>query len=197
MVRNWRVLIIPATIILVFAAGLFIYFIKQPDQVPQKPNTVQPPTDNPKFTWYIKFSVKDQKSTSYTEAASAPVAASGKRYFIGSGAVHPRYPLNAGGNPIQPIIPFGPLFISINRLISTARITRAWSLMIPAMSTMDYGRTIPTGSMYIMAPPTITATKMPAMQAYALSIIRGMRNGNDRYGPRLPPVFRLASAFVR
>jgi hypothetical protein len=107
MVRNWRVLIIPATIILVFAAGLFIYFIKQPDQVPQKPNTVQPPTDNPKFTWYIKFSVKDQKSTSYTEAASAPVAASGKRYFIGSGAVHPRYPLNAGGNPIQPIIPFG------------------------------------------------------------------------------------------
>eukprot|EP00825_Cyclidium_porcatum_P013249 TRINITY_DN16987_c0_g1_i2.p2 TRINITY_DN16987_c0_g1~~TRINITY_DN16987_c0_g1_i2.p2 ORF type:complete len:178 (-),score=22.49 TRINITY_DN16987_c0_g1_i2:33-566(-) len=30
-----------------------------------------------------------------------------KGYFIGSGAVHPQFPLNAGGEARQPIIPFG------------------------------------------------------------------------------------------
>ncbi|MGE5371896.1 MAG: hypothetical protein ACM3QZ_07920 [Solirubrobacterales bacterium] len=46
----------------------------------------------------------EQVSTSYTELAAAPPSASGKPYFIGGVAVHPK---NPGGSHLDPIIPFG------------------------------------------------------------------------------------------
>lgn len=112
MIRDSRILMFPIIIIVLFIA-LFLIFQASPKPEP-KPipptDTVQPekadtPTAQPK--WYVQFSVKGQKSTYYTEAAHAPASASAKGYFFGSAAVHPRYPLNAGGEARQPIIPFG------------------------------------------------------------------------------------------
>ncbi|MGE5391035.1 MAG: hypothetical protein ACM3PE_08210 [Deltaproteobacteria bacterium] len=57
--------------------------------------------------WYIQFSVKDQHSTAYTEEAGAPLAANGQPYYLGGVAVHPRYPIQYGGDPRTPLLPFG------------------------------------------------------------------------------------------
>lgn len=111
MVRDWRILVLPLIIITLFAALYFFFQVnKKPESKPvPKPDIVQPDkeTGNAEPKWYVQFSVKGQKSTYYTEAARAPASASAKGYFIGSGAVHPQYPLNAGGEARQPIIPFG------------------------------------------------------------------------------------------
>jgi 3D (Asp-Asp-Asp) domain-containing protein len=110
MVRDWRLLLVPAAIVVLF---LFLFYIIQANRDPElkpipKPETTeQQETGNVESKWYIQFSVNSQKSTYYTEAASAPASASAKGYYIGSGAVHPLYPLNAGGSALKPIIPFG------------------------------------------------------------------------------------------
>jgi len=57
--------------------------------------------------WYIQFSVKDQHSTAYTEEVGAPLAANGQPYYLGGIAVHPRYPIQYGGDPRTPLIPYG------------------------------------------------------------------------------------------
>jgi len=57
--------------------------------------------------WYIEFSVKDQHSTAYTEEVGAPLASNGQPYFFGGVAVHPRYPIQYGGDPRIPLIPYG------------------------------------------------------------------------------------------
>lgn len=107
MVRNRSLLLIPLVALLIFVVSYFIYQGQrqsepQPNKkpVPEQVETVKP-------NWYIQFSVKNQKTTAYTEAVNAPVSSAGKEYFIGSGAVHPRYPLNSGGEARSPIIPFG------------------------------------------------------------------------------------------
>lgn len=108
MIRDQRLLFIPLAVLLLFIVGYFIYS-SQPHSTPQpgKKPLPQKQTETAKAKWYIEFSVKDQKSTAYTEAANAPVSSAGREYFIGSGAVHPRYPLNSGGEARSPIIPFG------------------------------------------------------------------------------------------
>lgn len=108
MIRDRRLLIIPIVALLIFMVPYFIYLgqrhsTPQPSKKPAPKQQVQ--TVKPK--WYIQFTVKDQKSTAYTEYSSAPASSAGKEYFIGSGAVHPRYPLNSGGEARSPIIPFG------------------------------------------------------------------------------------------
>lgn len=112
MVRDWRISLLPLIIVVLCVAVYFIFQSKpKPEQKPiPQPDTVQPgkkETDKIEPKWYVQFSVKGQKSTYYTEVAQAPASASTKGYFLGSGAVHPRYPLNAGGEARQPIIPFG------------------------------------------------------------------------------------------
>lgn len=57
--------------------------------------------------WYIKFSVENQQATAYVGESYRPIAASGEVCFIGGLAMHPLYPLNKGGNPLEPVIPFG------------------------------------------------------------------------------------------
>lgn len=103
MTRDQRLLFIPLILLLIFVASWFVYKQNHPGPAKKPDKTTEKASPN----WYIQFSVKDQKSTAYTEAASAPVSSAGKEYFIGSGAVHPRYPLNAGGEARNPIIPFG------------------------------------------------------------------------------------------
>ncbi|MEA1962343.1 MAG: hypothetical protein U9N81_13930 [Bacillota bacterium] len=110
MVRNWKLLLVPALSLVLFLSFLLFYYLSVPET--KKPDIVQPEVPEKtetkqKTSWYVKFSVEDQKSTSYTEETGAPVSASGKTYTLGSGAVHPLYPLNAGGNALTPIIPFG------------------------------------------------------------------------------------------
>ena len=81
------------TIIIALALLLTLTLKKAPQRSPQ-------PSPKPaEGKWYIQFSVKDQKSTAYTEEPGAPVAANGKGYFIGGIAVHPRYPVTSGGDP--------------------------------------------------------------------------------------------------
>lgn len=93
-----------AVLILVLAVMLIIgltwwLFRTKPEKRPV-PTTPEP-------TWYVMFSVKKQTATAYTESSWAPVSSSGKGYFLGAVAVHPRYPVNSGGSPRQPIIPYG------------------------------------------------------------------------------------------
>jgi hypothetical protein len=110
MIRDRRILIWPLLIVALFIGIYFIFQAKQkpaPKPVPE-PDLVQvEPGTEAQPQWYVQFSVKEQKSTFYTEAARAPASASAQGYFIGSGAVHPQYPLNAGGEARKPIIPFG------------------------------------------------------------------------------------------
>ncbi len=111
MVRDARILIIPLLIMVLFMALFLILQGKQPEPKPippvetEQPDQAEAPAALPK--WYVQFSVKGQKSTYYTEAPQAPASASAKGYFLGSAAVHPLYPLNAGGEARQPVIPFG------------------------------------------------------------------------------------------
>jgi 3D (Asp-Asp-Asp) domain-containing protein len=111
MVRDWRILLLPLIIVVAFITIFLIFQGRpKPEQKPAPPtDTVQPEEETSKIKpkWYVHFSVKGQKSTYYTEAAQAPASASAKGYFLGSGAVHPLYSLNAGGEARQPIIPFG------------------------------------------------------------------------------------------
>jgi len=112
MTRDWRLLLLPLIILTLFVAAYFIFRINhQPEPKPiPEPESIQPDTmDNTGVQprWYMQFSVQGQKSTYYTEAAQAPASSSSQGYFLGSGAVHPLSPLNAGGEARQPIIPFG------------------------------------------------------------------------------------------
>ncbi len=108
MIRDRRLIVIPLLMILLFAGGFFLYKeSRQANLPPVKKPVPNKIVNQASPQWYIKFSVKKQKTTAYTEAATAPVSSAGKEYFIGSGAVHPRYPINAGGEARNPIIPFG------------------------------------------------------------------------------------------
>jgi len=111
MVRDWRLLLPPAIVILLLIITFSVFSVKHspapkpvPPELTDSGNKANLPTQP---TWYVRFSVKNQKSTYYTEATRAPASASAHGYFIGSGAVHPQYPLNAGGDARHPIIPFG------------------------------------------------------------------------------------------
>lgn len=57
--------------------------------------------------WYVQFTANNQKTTAYTEEVNAPRPSNGKSYFIGGIAVHPRYPVNDGGDPRVPLLPYG------------------------------------------------------------------------------------------
>lgn len=110
MTRDWRILIIPGlTAILFITVFIWISSIQKPEEKPlDKQDIVEKDNDaETKTYWYVKFSVKEQKSTAYTEEAYAPKAANAGDYFISGGAVHPRYPLQSGGNALKAIIPFG------------------------------------------------------------------------------------------
>jgi hypothetical protein len=111
MIRDWRILLFTLMVIVLLVALLAVWQTKKmPEDKPVPvPETVEPEnkTSISEPKWYVQFSVAGQKSTYYTESAWAPASASAKGYFIGSGAVHPLYPLNAGGEAREPIIPFG------------------------------------------------------------------------------------------
>ncbi|HPF21153.1 MAG TPA: hypothetical protein PLC88_07410 [Syntrophomonas sp.] len=108
MVRNYRILMIPLIAVILFLTFYFIYSgQKQSTPPPSRKPAPGQQSEKPPGKWYVEFSVKQQKTTAYTEAANAPVSSAGRSYFIGSGAVHPRYPLQSGGEARSPIIPFG------------------------------------------------------------------------------------------
>ena len=100
--ERMRLLAAAAVLIIIALALLLTLTLKKPPQ--RSPQPAPKPAEG---KWYIQFSVKDQKSTAYTEEPGAPVAANGKGYFIGGIAVHPRYPVTSGGDPREPILPFG------------------------------------------------------------------------------------------
>lgn len=113
MLRDWKLLLIPGVALVLFLVVFLIYTQSSRNNTPaptKKPDIVQPESSEKSgenINWFIHFSVKEQKSTAYTEEVGAPVAANGKTYFVGGGAVHPRYPLNQGGEARTPILPFG------------------------------------------------------------------------------------------
>lgn len=110
MIRNWRLGLLPVIILVLFFGIYFVFQARQkpePKPIPDPDSVQLKPDDSVQPQWYVQFSVKNQKSTYYTEAVRAPASASAQGYFIGSGAVHPQYPLNEGGEARKPIIPFG------------------------------------------------------------------------------------------
>ncbi|MGR6835842.1 hypothetical protein [Syntrophomonas erecta] len=92
-----------AIVALILMLGLVIFslYYPFPSRKPEDTKPVKEPQ------WYIVFSVQNQKATAYTAPAYGPVSSSGQHYSIGSVAVHPRVPVKYGGDPLQPIIPFG------------------------------------------------------------------------------------------
>lgn len=117
MVRDRRLILLPLLILALFLIFYFFFRVSHnPDTKPlPEPNISQTDTGetSPQPHWYVRFSTENQKQTFYTEQAQAPASASAQGYFLGSGAVHPRHPLNEGGEARQPIIPFGTtLFLS-------------------------------------------------------------------------------------
>lgn len=67
----------------------------------------KPIPQEPEKEWYVIFYAQNQKATAYTNYSGYNVlSSSGKPYFFGGVAVHPRYPVNAGGDPLKPIIPY-------------------------------------------------------------------------------------------
>lgn len=78
--------------------------------LPRKP--ASPDTSQPSPLWVMAINVaRQQSATAYTESPGSPPSASGKPYQLGSVAVHPRVP---GGDPLEPIIPFGTTIHLIN-----------------------------------------------------------------------------------
>lgn len=106
MLQNRRAFAILAVCILILGAIGYAWY-RHRSSLPQKPapGEIQQPSDQAQEpTWYIQFTVKDQKITAYTETSYARVAANGNDYFTGGIAVHPLYP---GIDPRKPAIPFG------------------------------------------------------------------------------------------
>ncbi|MGI6467825.1 MAG: hypothetical protein GXZ09_02550 [Syntrophomonadaceae bacterium] len=97
--EDWtRIVTYAIPVVIVLLALWLIAGKKPPAEVPQKPLA-----EKAEAQWYVKFSVKDQKSTAYLNYSGA-LPSSGGRYYIGGVAVHPIYP---GADPRQPIIPYG------------------------------------------------------------------------------------------
>ena len=78
--------------------GAIIWWVNQ-----LEPERRPVPTDE---DWAVMFSVEDQRCTAYTNHSGNALSSSGQSYFFGAVAVHPRYPVNARGDPLQPIIPY-------------------------------------------------------------------------------------------
>ncbi|KUG03969.1 hypothetical protein ASZ90_018632 [hydrocarbon metagenome] len=93
-------------ILLIISATLIIAnYRNNISQKPIAPSEKQP--DDEDLDWYIRFSVEDQQATGYVAEAYSPITSSGEVCFIGGVAMHPVYPINAGGDPLIPAIPFG------------------------------------------------------------------------------------------
>lgn len=107
MLKRYAHIIAIGTVFIILIIGL-LYFssARYANRKPLNPVTPEKQVER-NYNWYIKLSVKQQKSTGYTEETNAPLAANGHRYYIGGAAVHPRYPLQAGGKATVPLLPFG------------------------------------------------------------------------------------------
>lgn len=109
--KHLRIVVLATFIAILLIISATFIIANSRNKISQKP--AQPelsedqPLDDQDLKWYIKFSVDNQQATAYVEEAYAPVAANGQEYFIGGVAMHPVYPINAGGNPLKPAIPFG------------------------------------------------------------------------------------------
>ncbi len=101
--RNYYLFIIVFIGLIIFSGLLYISYTI-PDKKPESKTKITQSNDK---KWYIRFSVKQQKTTAYTEETNALRPANGKTYFIGGIAVHPRSPVQSGGNQLQPLLPFG------------------------------------------------------------------------------------------
>ena len=106
MLRDGRIVFFPLAILALFLASYFFFqSAYQPDTKPVPETELnQPPVlpPAPEPVWFVRFAVENQKSTYYTSYAEEPASASSRGYFLGSGAVHPRHPLNEGGNALEP-----------------------------------------------------------------------------------------------
>ncbi|MGE5544312.1 MAG: hypothetical protein ACM3UW_05000 [Bacillota bacterium] len=100
---NWRHI---AALAGVSALLFMLVSSRQEIETPKKPTI---PVRKPQ--WYLVNRATDQVSTAYTENPGAPVSSSGRPYFVGAVAVHPKVP---GGNHLDPIIPFGTVIMLEN-----------------------------------------------------------------------------------
>lgn len=100
---NWRHLAaLAGTLALLF----MLISSRQEIEMPKKPTIPER-----KQQWYLVNHATDQVSTAYTEFPGSPPSASGRPYFVGAVAVHPKIP---GGSHLDPIIPFGTVIMLEN-----------------------------------------------------------------------------------
>jgi hypothetical protein len=103
--RNYYLIII--VLIIAVSASLLIYGQYKKNASPAPKPEITERDNEEDYKWYVCFTAREQKTTAYTEEANAPRPANGGSYFPGGIAVHPRYPVQSGGDPLQPILPFG------------------------------------------------------------------------------------------
>jgi len=99
-----------AILLLIVIGGGIIYFLWQGQPKQLKPmRSPQPPqpVKNETRKDYLICVARGQIATGYTEPSAGPPSASSRPYFIGSIAVHPLSSTAWGGDPRQPLIPFG------------------------------------------------------------------------------------------
>jgi len=104
--RQQRQLIAIIVIAAVILITLLWLLLSPPSPKPVPPSP-QPKVEKPLSEDYLICVARQQMTTGYTEAGSAPPGSSGQAYYVGSVAVHPRVATQWGGDPRNPIIPFG------------------------------------------------------------------------------------------
>ncbi len=109
--KHLRIVILATFIAILLIISATLIIANYRSNISQKPSVPDESETRPQgeeyLKWYIKFSVEDQQATAYVAEAYSPITASGEVCFIGGVAMHPVYPINAGGNPLIPSIPFG------------------------------------------------------------------------------------------
>lgn len=105
MTRRWP----PILFLIISLLGLtvVILLVLQIRNPPER--SLRPPASaDTQPYWVMALNVaREQHTTAYTESPGSRPSASGHHYFVGSVAVHPEVPVSGGGDPLDPIIPFG------------------------------------------------------------------------------------------
>ncbi len=109
--RRLRIIILAAFIAILLIISATLIIANSRHKISQRParldSSESQPQDDEDRKWYIKFSVENQRATAYVGEGYAPLGANGQECFIGGVAMHPIYPINSGGSPLKPAIPFG------------------------------------------------------------------------------------------
>lgn len=99
-----------AILLAIIIVGGIMYCLsaRKPEQLKPVPSPQTPRSAKHEIKKdYLICVARNQIITGYTEPSAGPPSASSHQYFIGSVAVHPLSSAAWGGDPRQPLVPFG------------------------------------------------------------------------------------------